>query len=119
MTRKLSAKDIGIHAETPAACADLSDVRQAIDTVDQQIIFLLGMRLKYVLRAADFKANAAAIPAPERVAAMLSDRHAWAQDSGLSPDFVVPLYAQIIQWFIQQQTQFWNKREREVPNGRP
>ncbi|GLQ74492.1 isochorismate lyase [Vibrio penaeicida] len=109
MTIKLTSRDIGIDAETPDDCKSLGDVRQAIDTIDKQIIQLLGMRKGYVLSAAQFKETAEAIPAPERVAAMLKARQCWSKEAELSEDFIVPLYAQIIQWFIQQQTHFWHK----------
>ena len=105
----LTAQNIGIVAATPAACKDLHDVRQAIDSVDRAIIEMLGMRMNYVLEAARFKPDAASIPAPERVAAMLPVRRAWAEENGLSADFVVPLFSQIIQWFIQQQVKHWNQ----------
>jgi isochorismate pyruvate lyase len=104
----LTAKDIGIEVTTPAACKDLGDIRQAIDSLDKAIIDMLGVRMTYVLEAARFKPDAASIPAPERVAAMLPVRRAWAEENGLSPDFIVPLFSQIIQWFIQQQIQHWN-----------
>lgn len=105
----LTAKEIGIEAATPAACKELGDVRQAIDSLDKAIIGMLGMRLTYVLEAARFKPDAASIPAPERVAAMLPARRAWAEENNLNPDFVVPLFSQVIQWFIQQQVHHWNR----------
>ncbi len=109
-------KELGIKALTPADCQDLGDIRQAIDTLDHAIVDMLGLRLSYVLEASRFKPNAAAIPAPERVAAMLPERRKWAEENGLNPDFVVPLFAQIIQWFIQQQVAFW--QEKHEANGR-
>lgn len=103
-------KQLGIKALTPADCQDLGDIRQAIDTLDHAVVEMLGLRLGYVLEASRFKPDAAAIPAPERVAAMLPERRRWAEENGLNPDFVVPLFAQIIQWFIQQQVAFWQER---------
>ena len=112
----LTLQQLGIKALTPADCQDLGDIRQAIDTIDHAVVDMLGLRLGYVLEASRFKPNAAAIPAPERVAAMLPERHKWAEENGLAPDFVVPLFAQIIQWFIQQQVAFW--QEKHEANGR-
>ncbi|MEW9612479.1 isochorismate lyase [Shinella sp. S4-D37] len=104
------AKDLGIRTETPANCQNLGDVRQAIDTIDRTLIDLLGLRMGYVLEAARFKPDVASIPAPERVAAMLPERRRWAEENGLNPDFVVPLFSQMIQWFIQQQTHHWEQK---------
>lgn len=92
---------------TPEACQDLNDVRIGIDTLDQQIIQALGQRLAYVKAAAQFKPSEASIPAPERVAAMLPLRREWATDAGLDPAFIGPLFAQIIQWNIDQQILHW------------
>ena len=111
MVKKLTPHQIGIVTETPTECQSLDDVRQAIDTIDAQIIALLGMRLGYVLGASRFKANAAAIPAPERVAAMLPERRKWSAEAGLDHNFIVPLFSQIIQWFIQQQICFWHSKK--------
>lgn len=105
-----STKDLGIQAETPADCQNLGDIRQAIDTIDRTFIDLLGLRMGYVLEAARFKPDVASIPAPERVAAMLPERRRWAEENGLNPDFVVPLFSQIIQWFIQQQIHHWEQK---------
>ncbi|TQN60678.1 isochorismate lyase [Agrobacterium tumefaciens] len=105
-----SAKDLGIRAETPTDCQNLGDIRQAIDTIDRTLVDLLGLRMGYVLEAARFKPDVASIPAPERVAAMLPERCRWAEENKLDPNFVVPLFSQIIQWFIQQQIRHWEQK---------
>ncbi|MBP2231641.1 isochorismate pyruvate lyase [Azospirillum agricola] len=111
---------LGLGTAGPDACRDLGDVRRAIDRIDETIVGLLGLRLGYVLAAARFKPDAASIPAPERVAAMLPERRRWAERHGLNPDFVVPLFSQIIQWFIQQQVAHWTRaRAGAQPDARP
>lgn len=64
--------------KTPEACESLTDIRAGIDFFDRQILESLQQRLGYVKAAVRFKANEQAIPAPERVAAMLQDRREWA-----------------------------------------
>ena len=93
--------------KTPTDCESLQDIRQGIDHIDQQIIHLLGQRMDYVLNAAQFKPDIESIPAPPRVSNMLIQRKEWALAAQLDPNFIVPLYSQIIQWFIQQQIQHW------------
>ncbi|MXN77943.1 isochorismate lyase [Burkholderia sp. 4701] len=93
--------------KTPDDCTGLADVREAIDRLDADIIEALGMRMQYVLAASRFKPTEASIPAPERVAAMLHDRRDWAARAGLDSAFVETLYAQIIAWYIDQQTRYW------------
>lgn len=96
-----------LNMKTPEQCSALDDIRWAIDTLDQQIIQALGQRLAYVKAAAQFKPTQDSIAAPERVAAMLPQRQQWAEQAGLDPMFVVPLFAQIIHWNIAQQVRHW------------
>ncbi|NBF04048.1 isochorismate lyase [Pseudomonas sp. Fl5BN2] len=96
--------------KTPEQCSDLQDIRCGIDTLDEQIIQALGQRLAYVKAAAQFKPTEQSIAAPERVSAMLPLRHQWAEQAGLDPLFVVPLFAQIIHWNIAQQVRHWRAR---------
>lgn len=95
--------------KTPQQCTSLEDIRVGIDTIDREIIAALGRRLHYVRAAAAFKLTEESIAAPERVGAMIPERCAWADEAGLDPDFVGPLFAQIIHWFIAQQIHHWRK----------
>ncbi|CBS89338.1 isochorismate lyase [Azospirillum lipoferum] len=96
--------------KSPEQCADLQDVRTGIDTIDRQIVTLLGERLRYVHAAAAFKPTVESIPAPERVAAMMVERRSWAVEVGLPPDFVAGLFAKITDWYIATQTAYWRAR---------
>ena len=96
--------------KTPNDCESLQHIRQGIDHIDHQIIELLAQRMGYVLNAAEFKPDLKSIPAPNRVAEMLTQRKQWAEQADISSDFIVPLYSQIIQWFIQQQTEYWQTK---------
>jgi isochorismate pyruvate lyase len=93
--------------KTPEACRNLEDIRVGIDKLDHEIIEALGRRLAYVKAAAQFKPTEESIGAPERVGAMVSQRRKWAISAGLDPDFVGPLFGQIIYWFIGQQVHHW------------
>lgn len=91
----------------PEECTGLDDIRVAIDAIDADIIKALGHRLRYVKAAATFKSDEASIAAPDRVGAMIPVRRALAEEAGLNADFVGPLFAQIIHWFIAQQVRHW------------
>lgn len=93
----------------PEECAGLDDIRIAIDAIDAEIIEALGRRLRYVKAAAAFKPDEASIAAPDRVGAMIPVRRALAEEAGLDADFVGPLFAQIIHWFIAQQVRHWRE----------
>lgn len=92
---------------TPETCESLNDIRAGIDFLDRQILESLKQRLGYVKAAVQFKANEQAIPAPERVAAMLEDRREWAVAAGFDVAFIEKLYEHIIHWNIQQQIRHW------------
>lgn len=96
--------------KTPQQCTSLEEIRVGIDTIDREIVAALGRRLEYVKAAAVFKPTEESIAAPDRVGAMIPERCAWAEEEGLDPDFVGPLYAQIIHWFIAQQVHHWRQR---------
>lgn len=97
--------------KTPEHCTGLSDIREAIDSLDQQIIEALGLRMQYVKAASAFKPDQASIAAPERVAAMLPQRRQWAQTAGLDAEFIEGLFNQIIHWYIAEQTAFWLQKK--------
>jgi isochorismate pyruvate lyase len=89
------------------ACTSMADIRQAIDTLDRQVVRLLGERYGYVKAAAAFKTSATAVQAPERVAAMLQQRRLWAQEAGLNPDAIEKLFADLVAHFINEEMQRW------------
>ncbi len=89
------------------ACTSLSDIRAGIDFHDRQIFEALCQRLTYVKAATRFKPNEQAIPAPERVAAMLEDRVRWAAGTELDAAFIESLYTTIIHWNIDRQIAHW------------
>lgn len=108
---RMQTIDLGPGVPEPKDVAGLSDVRAGIDAIDAEIIALLGLRAKYVLAAAEFKPDISSIPAPERVREMLDQRESWAESAGLSPDFIGPLFAQVIEWFIRKQIAYWPHRK--------
>ena len=88
-------------------CESLLDVRQAIDQIDEQIIALMGLRADYVRTAARFKTSEAAVAAPERQAAMLEARRAWAEREKLDPDFIEKLYREVVSYFVAHEMEHW------------
>ncbi|BBG29568.1 isochorismate lyase [Zymobacter palmae] len=102
--------------QTPITCRSLTDIRQAIDRIDHDIILKLAERMHYVLAASYFKPDAASIPAPERVRAMLPKRMQWAEEHQLDGTFVHDLFTQLIQWYITQQTLYWHQQHPPSQN---
>ena len=99
----------------PHECTDMQDIRAAIDALDHQIIALLGQWYGYVKAAAQFKTSEEGVRAPERFRAMLEQRRAWAAEQGLSADVIEKLYAELVQYFIDEEMQTWKARASSVP----
>ncbi|HZH02317.1 MAG TPA: isochorismate lyase [Myxococcaceae bacterium] len=91
----------------PELCTNLSDVRREIDSLDRQLISLLGLRFGYVRAAARFKSSPATVADPERVKAMLNERRQWAEQEGLSPDLIERLYRELVTYFTAEEQKHW------------
>jgi isochorismate pyruvate lyase len=93
----------------PGDCQNMAEIRQAIDTIDQDVIRLWARRFEYVKAAAAFKTDPTAVRAPERFAAMLAQRRQWAADNGLNPDVIEGLYRDLVNYFIDEEMKHWKQ----------
>ncbi|NLR57618.1 isochorismate lyase [Chitinophaga polysaccharea] len=96
--------------KTPEACENMADIRTAIDTIDQEVVQLLGRRFNYVKVAAKFKTSEAAVQAPERFKAMLAQRREWAMAAGLNADAIEKMYSDLVKHFIEEEMKHWQAR---------
>ena len=97
----------GSNRKEAAACESLSELRGAIDSIDRDVVSLLGERSGYVMRAAEFKASAEEVAVAERVREVLQTRRSWAAEEGLSPEFVEALFQKIVEYFISTEMRHW------------
>ena len=93
----------------PEDCANIVDVREAIDGLDREVLHLLGRRARYVAAAARFKTDGDSVRAPERQRAMLARRREWAEQEDLDPDFVGELYGRIVSYFVSREMERWQQ----------
>ena len=98
--------------KTPNECANMEDIRAAIDRIDQDVIALIGERFQYVQAAAKFKTSRESVKAPERFAAMLRQRRGWAAQAGLSPNVIEKMYSDLVEYFINEEMTKW-KAEKD------
>lgn len=89
--------------EAPDECTNIQEIREAIDRLDHEIITLLGECYKYVQAAVEFKTDEASVKAPDRVAAMMQKRRAWAEKVGMNSDVVEQLYRDLVNHFVQDE----------------
>ena len=85
----------------------MQDIRESIDTIDQEIISLIGKRAEYVHEAAKFKTDADSVKATDRVQKMMIQRRKWAEASQLDPDFIEQLYQNLVDYFVQKEMKTW------------
>ena len=95
---------------TPAECQSLSQLREELDRLDEQVLRLLGERARYVEAAARFKTSETAVAAPERMAGMLARRRHWAEREGLDPDVIEDMYRRLVAYFIERELNEWRRR---------
>src|SRR5262245_32386201 len=93
----------------PDECSSLEEVRHEIDRIDRELIASLGRRARYVRAAARFKASEQDVAAPERRAAMMVDRRAWAAEAGLDPDVLEDVYQRLIAYFVRRELEHWSE----------
>ena len=95
--------------KSPEECRNIEDIREAIDQLDREIIGLIGMRAKYVHAAAQYKTSQSSVRASDRVQKMLQTRRTWAKEEGLFPDMIEELYRSMVNYFINQEMEQWEK----------
>lgn len=86
---------------TLIASTSLNEVRQHIDDLDRQLVGLIAKRGAYVRQAAGFKKSAEEVPAPQRVAQVLSKVNALAIEAGADPAVVDATWRAMISAFIE------------------
>lgn len=96
--------------EKKMKCTSLTEVRTQIDALDKQLIALLAKRQGYVTQAAGFKTDAAAVPAPERAAAVIEQAKTEARLVGASPEVVEAVYRAMIGEFIAYEHELLARR---------
>ena len=85
----------------------LNEVRQAIDSLDQQLIELLAQRQRLVEQAGRLKPknDAQAVAAPDRVTQVIANRRQQAAAADLSPDVAEAVWRAMIEAFIRLETE--------------
>ena len=97
----------------------LTEVRQAIDLIDSQLIDLLSERQKLVEQAGKLKPlnDAQAVAAPERVAQVIAARRQQASAAVLSPDVAEAIWQAMISAFISLETEINRQPSSEIPSS--
>lgn len=86
---------------TVVTCHSLDEVRQQIDRLDRELVCLIAERGAYVHQAASFKRSTGEIPAPQRVAQVLSHVDALAIELGAERAVIAAVWQAMIAAFIE------------------
>jgi isochorismate pyruvate lyase len=89
--------------KAPADCLSIEEVREAIDTLDREIVERLGRRFQYVKAVTRFKKTSDEVRAAARYQAVLHARRTWAAEAGLDPDVVEHMYRLLMDYFIAEE----------------
>ena len=79
----------------------LNAIRVQIDSIDDQIVVLLGARQRAVEAAGRLKTDPAAIPAPDRVRFVIDRVSGMAASIGADPALIARIYEHLIDCFIE------------------
>jgi isochorismate pyruvate lyase len=82
---------------TRPRCADMKEVRAAIDAIDRRLVALIAERLHYIDEAARIKADRDTVRDDARVADVLAKVRAEAQRLGCDPEVVVAAYKALVE----------------------
>ncbi len=85
------------------ACNTLEEVREEIDTVDEQIISLIAKRNDYIKQIAHFKNSIDEVKAEDRIDDVISRARAQAISLGLSPNLINDLYIRMINAMVESE----------------
>jgi isochorismate pyruvate lyase len=80
-----------------AACANMAELRAAIDALDGELVILLARRQAYIERAAILKQTRAAVRDEARIEDVIAKVVAAAKEAGLSPAIAEPVWRTLIE----------------------
>ena len=91
-------------------CQTMGDVRQSIDSLDEQLLDLLAKRITYIERAAQIKTSINSIRDDERIEAIIAKRSAQAQEHGYSEAIIASLFRQLIEYSVNHEMQVFKNK---------
>lgn len=94
--------------------SDLTEIRERIDRLDDDIVALLALRQRQVERASALKTDDTSVRAPERRAQMMERLRGRAIAEGVDPEVVTRVYTAMIDAFVEREL-----RELEERRGSP
>ena len=96
----------------PKQCKNMSDIRNAIDELDNDIVKLISKRSEYVIEASKFKKNETAVRDADRVTAVIESKKELAVKYGVSSELISNIYKMMIDFLIKEELKEWKKQKK-------
>lgn len=90
-------------------CQNMSEIRNEINDIDNQIVKLISNRAEYVKHASKFKNSETAVRGSDRVKQVINSKIELAKKYGASPTLIEKIYTIMIDFFITEELEEWNK----------
>ena len=98
------------NPDLPAMCCHtMSELRAQIDRIDRALVSLLAERQGYIERAAQIKADRAAVRDPARIEDVVAKVLAAARDAGLSASIAEPVWRLLIERSIAHEFETFDR----------
>ena len=93
----------------PADCISMTQVRQGVDAIDQELVALLTKRQAYMDAAARIKTQRTGVRDVARIEDVVAKVLARAAETGLSPAIAEPLWRLLIDRSIAYELGVWDR----------
>ncbi|MDY0871265.1 chorismate mutase [Dongia rigui] len=94
----------------------MTEVRAEIDALDRAIVALLADRLHFIGEAARIKPQRAMVRDEARIEDVIAKVRAAATTSGIEPDFIEPLYRDLVERSIAHELALFDQRHGIKPS---
>ena|SRR6218665_450502 len=94
----------------PEHCQTMAEVRATVDALDEQIVTLLGKRMRCMDAAARIKTERGRVRDEERKAAVIAHARAVAAQVDFPPDVVAALYETLVEASIAYELEVFDRR---------
>lgn len=89
-------------------CANMAEVREAIDAIDRDLVALLADRLHFIAEAARIKQNRDLVRDDIRVADVLAKVRAAAVEKGIDADLIAAVFRELVERSIAREFELFD-----------
>ncbi|HEX9449691.1 MAG TPA: chorismate mutase [Dongiaceae bacterium] len=90
-------------------CADMTEVRQAIDAIDRELVALLADRLHFIAEAARIKQSRDLVRDEDRVEDVLAKVRLAAKAQGIDPDLIAGVFRELVERSIAHEFSLFDR----------